>query len=152
MNQQALKCTADRDLTTLCRRFRDHLANHDISALLCEWTALRPIIWFNFILPIFPYTCCTPYSRHGFRGCHWLTELDQKPNSPVGEPSYGKPQLGYRLPRSRIRIPRGQGLVSVVDVPYSDLFWRYRCGDFFPRPFCAKVAAIRRTPSVYYIQ
>ena len=51
-----------------------------------------------------------------------VDKSDEKRNSPVGEPSYGKPQPGYWLLRSRVPIPRGHRLVLVVDMPYSDSF------------------------------
>ena len=39
---------------------------------------------------------CVPDARQLFKALYWLTQLDQKRNSPVGEPSYGTPQPGYR--------------------------------------------------------
>ena len=50
----------------------------------------------------------------------------------LGQPSCGKPQLGYRLRRYRFRIPRGHHFVSVVDAPYSDSFEGVIAGDFPP--------------------
>ena len=47
----------------------------------------------------------------------------------MGEPSYGKSLPGYRLLRSRVRIPRGHRLILVVDVPYSDSFEGIIVGD-----------------------
>ena len=71
------------------------------------------------------------------------SQLDQKRNIPVGEPFYGKPQPGYRLLRSRVRIPRDHRLVSVVDVPYSDSFKGIVAGDFPPAVLCLELLPVR---------
>ena len=55
---------------------------------------------------------------------------DQKRVAQLGEPSCGKPQPGYRLLRSRVRIPRDHSLVSGVDASHSDYFEGVFPGDF----------------------
>ena len=49
-----------------------------------------------------------------------LGQIRPEERSSVGQPSYGKLYPGYRGLRSRVRIPRGHRLVSVVDVQYSN--------------------------------
>ena len=83
--------------------------------------------------------CCTPDTRKIFKASNWSIKSDQKCNSLVSEPSFGKPQPGYRLPRSWVRIPRGHRLVSVLVVSYSDYFWRHRRGGFFPVLFAPQL-------------
>ena len=70
-------------------------------------------------------------------------QLDQKHDSPVKEPSYGKPQPGYRLLRSLVRIPRVHGLVSVVDLQYSGSFEGTVEGDFPPSFFFPELQPLR---------
>ena len=77
---------------------------------------------------------------------YWLVKLGQKHNSPVSKPSCGKPQPGYRLLKSRVRIPRVHGLVSVVDVLYSDSVEGIVDG-VFPRRFFPIVRANERPPT-----
>ena len=48
---------------------------------------------------------------------HWSTIIRPEVRSLLGQPSYGKSQLGYWLLRSRVRIPLGNRVVSVVDLP-----------------------------------
>ena len=72
-----------------------------------------------------------------------VVQLDQKRNGPVGEPSYGTPQPGYRVLKSRVRIPRGHQLVSVADVLYSDSFEGIVAGDFSPVVFYLELQRLR---------
>ena len=80
-------------------------------------------------------------------------ETLKRPKLPrlLGQPSYGMPQLGYWLLRSRFRIPRGHRLVSVVVVPYSDPFLEASSRGIFPRRFLPRVTATQRPPSDTYI-
>ena len=68
---------------------------------------------------------------------HWSSITRPEVRSLLGQPSYGKPQPGYWLLRSRVRIPRGHRLVSIVDVPYSDPFLEASSRGIFPSTFFA---------------
>ena len=88
-------------------------------------------------------------SWQAFKAWYWLVKLGQKHNSPVSKPSCGKPQAGYRLLKSRLRVPRVHVLVSVVDVLYSDSYEGIVEG-VFPRRFFPIVRSTKRPPSTSY--
>ena len=65
-----------------------------------------------------------------------VDQIGLEVRSSVGRPSHGKSQPGHGLLKSRVRIPRGHRLFSVLDVPYSDFLEGIVARNFSPVVLC----------------